>query len=64
MKLTRDYVYDLIRYARYSNTYNRLNSFHKLEAMIVAHYHVIEKGLSLPESRPGFGKDVVLALIN
>lgn len=64
MKLTRDYVYDLIRYTRYSNTCNRLDSFHKLEAGIVAHYHVIEKGLSLPEPRPGFGKDVASSLID
>jgi nitroreductase len=35
----------------------------RIESDVVRQYHVIEKGLSMPEFRPGFGKDVVLGLV-
>ena len=39
-----------------------LNTSDKLIASIVLQYHVIEKGLTMPESKLGFGKERVVAL--
>jgi len=58
------YLYDFRRYARYSNTVHPEDNPQKLEARITAHYHVIEKGLSLKEIKPGFGQAVVNDLLH
>lgn len=60
----RDYLYDLARYLRYSSTCRYVNNFSKIEAKIMAHCHVVEKGLSLSKSRPYFGKAIVSSLID
>lgn len=43
--------------------YRRANYAHHLMSDIIRRYHVIEKGLSMPEFRPLFGKEVVLSLV-
>ena len=58
------YLYDFRRYAKYSNTVHPEDNPQKLEARITAHYHVIEKGLSLKEIKPKFGQTVVNDLIH
>ncbi len=52
----RDYLYDLRRFARASSAVTRARDAVGVEACITKDYHRIEKGLSLPEVRPGFGE--------
>lgn len=59
----RTYRYDLKRYSNYSKT-NNYNSQIKLEGIIIKEYHVIEKGLTMPNRRIGFGKDKIISLCN
>jgi len=51
-----DYLYDSTRYFRYSSTFyypSRENRLSRITAM----YHSVERGLALPEPRPGFGEE-------
>ncbi|MCF8274257.1 MAG: nitroreductase family protein [Flavobacteriaceae bacterium] len=52
----------LRRYIKYSSVTNE-NSESKLLGRIIADYHVIEKGLTMPVPRLGFGKERILLLI-
>jgi len=61
--MLRTYLYDLRRYSKYSATKGFTDSL-KLEGIIVKEYHVIEKGLTMPERRLGFGKDKMISLCN
>jgi nitroreductase len=57
-----DYLYDATRYFRYSSTFvyrTRAN----LAAKITATYHSVERGLALPDPRPGFGASNMAYLI-
>ncbi|MBP1617633.1 MAG: hypothetical protein H6Q14_1460 [Bacteroidetes bacterium] len=56
------YTYDILRYVKYSNSYNRLDNDKKVRGLLTMTYHIIEKGLTMPETRYGFGKEVVLKL--
>jgi len=62
-KTLQDYSYDLNRFKKYSATFSIKDS-KQLEGKIIAHYHVIEKGLSHADIRLGFGQGVVINLIN
>jgi nitroreductase len=62
-KIINNYYYDFKRYIKYSSSISDSKRI-KLEAQITAKYHVIEKGLSMPEPRKGFGKDKVNLLIS
>lgn len=55
------YRYDYIRYYRYSATKGYSDKV-KLEGIIIKTYHIIEKGLTMPEPRLGFGVNRVLEL--
>lgn len=57
------YLHDLRRYVRHSSVVHYDDSEDKLRALITAEYHMIEKGLSLPEPRHGFGKEVLARLV-
>ncbi|MDZ7724275.1 MAG: nitroreductase family protein [candidate division KSB1 bacterium] len=59
----KEYWYDLMRYYHHSAT-AMVNNRSKLTGKIIARYHVIEKGLVMPEPRLGFGKEVIEVLIN
>lgn len=61
--ILRVYSYDAIRYFRYSAVYNRYDTEYKLKSFITKAYHVIEKGLTMPQTRLGFGKDGINELI-
>ena len=62
----REYYYDMDRYLTYSSTIGIFgkNKFEKLEARIMAHIHSIERALSLKETRIGFGKSLILSLLD
>lgn len=57
------YLYDFGRFMRYSSTHGHSISQQNLASKLTETYHNIEKGLSLPSPRPGFGRDVIGRLI-
>jgi len=58
------YLYDLKRYYKYSNTVQGNASRVKLIGKIIMYYHSVEKGLTMPEFRAGFGEPNLLVLIS
>lgn len=73
LRTTREYLrlifaqfYDFRRYCRHACLgWNRTNYGEgQLEGRMIANYHVIEKGLSMPEFRPFFGVPTVKALVH
>jgi nitroreductase len=63
LRLCRDYLHDARRYARWSHSGRADTTLRQREFAILKSYHSIEKGLSLPEPRPGFGKMKINNLI-
>lgn len=65
IRLLGGYRRDFFRYAKYSCIgWNRQSySEGQLEGRIIANYHVIEKGLSMPDFRPCFGVPMLKKLI-
>lgn len=61
--LSGTYYYDVIRYYKYSS-YKGYNTEKKLKGKIIERYHSIEKGLTMPEFRLGFGINQLNNLIN
>lgn len=55
------YKNDLKRYSKYSDTY-KSNSSPKLIGRIIRECHVIEKGLTMPDPRLGFGRELLISL--
>lgn len=53
---------DVDRYLRFEHSRNRRFSREQLRSKIIKSYHGLEKGLSLAEPRPGFGKPLALTL--
>lgn len=62
-RLAQCAVYDLGRYLRYSATVDPQASKANLRASVQKHLHIVEKGLSLPQPRPGFGAEVLRLLL-
>lgn len=62
--LIEGYSYDLIRFFKYSNSYDKLKTESQYSALITYTYHVVEKGLTMPETRLGFGQGKVNSLID
>lgn len=62
VRLAMSYMFDLLRYARYSSTVHTSCRQHE-EAYLIMTYHKIEKALALKRPRPGFGKDSVKAML-
>lgn len=56
------YRYDLKRYSRYSNSFVT-DTETKLIGNIIKAYHVIEKGLTMPEVSLGFGQKKIIELV-
>lgn len=54
-RLVRSFGYDWRRYLRYSSSISADQSRQNLRAMLTERYHSLEKGMSLPAPRPGFG---------
>ncbi|MEX2513469.1 MAG: nitroreductase family protein [Cyclobacteriaceae bacterium] len=57
------YQYDFNKYWTFSRTTGSVTSS-KLAAEIIIQYHIIEKGLTMPLPRLGFGKDIIISLCN
>ncbi|MEH6407551.1 MAG: hypothetical protein V7767_09735, partial [Leeuwenhoekiella sp.] len=62
-QLIKAYKYDREKYLKNSASLDYENDKTKLISYIIRNYHVIEKGLTMPETRLGFGKDRLLHLI-
>lgn len=60
-KMRKAFIYDFKRYWKYSSSIEA-NTAVKLEGVIIKNYHVIEKGLTMPKTRLGFGSDRVISL--
>lgn len=61
--LIPEYCTDFYRYVRFSGMINRSGNREQLIGKIIQDYHVIEKGLTMPNARQGFGKERLLALV-
>ena len=57
----RMYLQDMRRYLKHSRTLGSENRV-KMIGAIVLQYHVIEKGLTMPEPKPGFGQERIMSL--
>ncbi|MYM65303.1 nitroreductase [Pseudoduganella sp. FT55W] len=57
-KIFADVLYDVSRYVKYSSSFH-LSGAGNLKSRITAKYHEIEKGLSLPAPRKGFGVEKI-----
>jgi nitroreductase len=56
------YWYDIKIYAKYSNTFYGFDNQNKVKGRLTVLYHIIEKGLIMPETRLGFGTKVIQEL--
>jgi nitroreductase len=62
--LLKEYLLDFNRYYINSNQKGKIpENFVGLRSRITAHYHVIEKGLSFENCRPGYGQEMIISLI-
>lgn len=59
-----NYLVDMFRYIRESATTKSGTSKEKTRALLIKNYHVIEKGLALPEPRLGFGSSLLHRVIH
>lgn len=65
LELFLEYWKDYFRYTRQSGVFHFIsNSQDKALGNIIADYHVVEKGLTMSETRLGFGKQKIEKLIN
>lgn len=62
VNLIRSYRHDRIRYFKYSSSFTYRKEYDLL-GKIITHYHVIEKGLTMPNMRYGFGTEKIKKLI-
>ena len=63
LALVSNYFYDFKRFFLFSATNSMYRTKIRHQGRITAHYHVIEKGLSLANPRVGFGKQIVADLV-
>lgn len=59
----RNYLYDFRRFRTHSSAFNPASSAEAMAARITKEYHRLEKGMALPEPRPGFGLSTVEYLL-
>jgi len=59
-----EFFHDARKYIKYSTSVHLPKKEQELEARIMAHYHVIEKGLAFRDARLEFGQDIIFSLIN
>lgn len=55
-------IHDAVHFIENSNILQKFNTEDKLLGKINLYYHVVEKGLTMPETRFGFGQETVLLL--
>lgn len=63
-KSNKCYRYDSQRFLEHSNVHVKYENKDKLIGIIIAEYHVIEKGIIMPEMRLGFGSVTLCSLID
>lgn len=63
VNLKRNFAYDMENYKKYSFGYGDIKTKRHYEADLIFYYHKIEKGLSLPSPRVGFGKKAIEELV-
>ncbi|MGB4415531.1 MAG: nitroreductase family protein [Paludibacter sp.] len=61
-ELKAAYLYDLNRYLKYTDAFGS-DIETNLISRIIRNYHVIEKGLTMPEARLGFGRNNLITLV-
>ena len=59
----RNYLYDFQRFRTHSSAFDPEISAEAMAARITKEYHRIEKGMALPDPRPGFGQSTVEYLL-
>lgn len=52
------YSYDIYRFVRFSGTLRTRTHVPTRAALMTKYYHMVEKGLALPNPRPGFGAEM------
>ena len=57
-------MYDFKKFAKHCSSVKPNISRAKLQAYITRQYHGIEKGLTLPDTRLGFGESLIIAITN
>ncbi len=62
-QISLNYMIDCIRYIKYSSSIKFDDDVNKLEGRICVFYHALEKGLSLPNPKKGFGEEKTAELI-
>lgn len=62
-ELRVNYMEDMKKYIKYSFEFTKKKTKRHYEADLIFYYHKIEKGLSLPNSRVGFGQNNVEHLL-
>lgn len=63
LTISKSYRYDKNRFKKYSDSF-LMKRKNELLGNIIKHYHVFEKGLTMPETRLGFGQAKLIMLIN
>ncbi|WP_282132729.1 nitroreductase family protein [Cellulophaga baltica] len=56
MAMVKFFGYDIRRYFKHFNYIHNKNTLDKFNGELTMNYHVIEKGLTMPETRLGFGQ--------
>lgn len=64
MKIVRAFLLDALRFARHSNTIAVNGTKSRMMANITYQFHVVEKGLTMPNRRWNFGHAKILPLID
>lgn len=64
LALIPEYFYDYIRFLRHSGVLRATKNEGTLLGRIIGEEHVVEKGLTMPEARLGFGRDNLVSLID
>ena len=59
----KSYLYDYKRFSKYSIQNTFPEDEIQLQSKIISLYHVLEKGLIMPKTRLGYGKDRIVLLI-
>lgn len=62
-KVSNIYWYDYQRFIKHSNIYQKFETANKLKGKLTIYNHVVEKGLTMPNTKLGFGTDVINELI-
>lgn len=57
-------VYDIYYHLKFCFNNDKLTDKSNLEFYLTKQYHIVEKGLALPEPRPGFGKEKIELLLD